>query len=73
MTEKHTLIKATIIPEVIKLIGDECRISEEDAMKKFYESPISDALDDDETGLWGMSPLYIFSLFKQEAIDLDGE
>jgi hypothetical protein len=60
----HTLIKATLIPEIIRLIAEEYQISETDALDDFYNSDIAAALDDDETGLYGQSALYIFSLYK---------
>lgn len=62
----HFLTRATIIPEIIVLIQREYNISEQEAMERFYNSNVSIALDDDETGLYGQSPYYIFSLFLQE-------
>jgi hypothetical protein len=32
----------------------------------FYKSSTAKSLDDDETGLYGQSTLYIFSLFEDE-------
>ncbi|MDR3295642.1 MAG: hypothetical protein LBT26_07440 [Clostridiales Family XIII bacterium] len=63
----HTLIKATLIPEIIRNIAEEYKISEADALDSFYNSGIADALDDDETGLYGQSALYIFSLYNATA------
>ena len=62
----HFLTRATIIPEIIGLIQKEYNISEQEAMERFYNSNVSIALGDDETGLYGQSPYYIFSLFLQE-------
>jgi hypothetical protein len=62
----HGLIKATIIPDIIKLIAEKYVVSEEKAMDIFYTSATAASLDDDETGLYGQSPLYIFSLFTEE-------
>jgi hypothetical protein len=62
----HSLIKATIIPEIIKLIAEKYMGLEEKAMDMFYTSATAASLDDDETGLYGQSPLYIFSLFVEE-------
>jgi hypothetical protein len=59
----HSLIKATIIPEIIKLIAEKYAMPEEKALDMFYTSDIAASLDDEETGLYGQSPLYIFSLF----------
>jgi len=63
---EHYLIRATIIPEIVKLIQDKLGISEDEALKKFYMSSTGDALADDSTGLYGQSALYIFGLFLQE-------
>jgi hypothetical protein len=62
----HSLVKATIIPEIVKLIARDEDITEEEALSRFYESNAAAALDDDETGLYGQSPLYIYSLYTQE-------
>jgi hypothetical protein len=62
----HGLIKATIIPDIIKLIAKKYTVPEQKAMDMFYTSTTVASLDDDETGLYGQSPLYIFSLFVEE-------
>lgn len=62
----HFLTRATIIPKVIELIQNEYHISEQEALDKFYHSATCVVLSDDETGLYGQSPYYIFSLFLQE-------
>ena len=63
---EHYLIRATIIPEIVKLIQRKLGISEDEALKKFYMSSTGAALADDSTGLYGQSALYIFGLFLQE-------
>jgi hypothetical protein len=62
----QSLIKATIIPEVIKLIATHYEVSADRAIELFYTSATARSLDDIETGLYGQSPLYIFSLFVEE-------
>jgi hypothetical protein len=62
----HSLVKATIIPDIIRFIAEKYGVSEADALDMFYTSAIAESLDDDETGLYGQSPLYIFSLFVEE-------
>ena len=64
----HFLTRATIIPEIIGLIQKEFNISEQDAMERFYNSNVCLALCDEQTGLYGQSPYYIFSLFLQEVL-----
>jgi hypothetical protein len=61
------MAKATITPEIIRLIAEKYRIDDMKALDLWYNSPIAECLADDETGLWGQSPLYIFSLFEEDA------
>ena len=63
----HHLVKATIIPSIIKLISAKCNVSEFAALDIFYKSPTAKCLDNDETGLYGQSALYIFSLWLEDA------
>jgi hypothetical protein len=62
----HGLIKATIIPEIVRLIAEKYSVGEGKALDMFYTSATAASLDDDETGLYGQSPLYIFSIFNDE-------
>jgi hypothetical protein len=62
----HGLVKATIIPEIIRLIQEKYGASEDKALDMFYTSATAASLADDETGLYGQSALYIFSLFNKE-------
>lgn len=63
---EHYLIRATIIPDIIEMIEEKWHITEKEALKAFYTSATGASLADDETGLYGQSPLYIFGLFQQE-------
>jgi len=62
----RTLYNATVIPEIIELIAREYNLAEKEAMKLFYESFTAKALNSSETGLYGQSALYIYSLYKME-------
>lgn len=62
----HTLVKILIINKVVDLISSQYQIQLDDARDAFYKSKTIDLLDDDSTGLYGDSPLYIFSLFEKE-------
>jgi hypothetical protein len=57
------------IPEIVKLICDRYKISEEEALDKFYTSATGASYADDETGLYGQSALYVFGLFIEEMRD----
>ena len=59
----HGLIRATIIPEIIRLIEEKYSVNEDEALDMFYRSATGASLADDETGLYGQSALYIFFAF----------
>ncbi|MDR1695249.1 MAG: hypothetical protein LBR69_01245 [Endomicrobium sp.] len=62
----HKLIKATLAVETVKLIAKKYGVSPEEALDMFYKSSTAVSLDDESTGLYGRSALYIFSLFENE-------
>ena len=62
----HVLSKTIIITKVTELISEKYRISLKEARELLYESNTIGLIEDDETGLFGDSPLYVFSLFEQE-------
>lgn len=63
---EHYLIRATIIPEIVKMIAEYNMISEQEALGAFYKSATGASLADDGTGLYGQSALYIWSLYQEE-------
>ena len=62
---QHILAKTILISRVSELIAKEYSMSIHDARDAFYNSKVIDILDDDDSGLYGESPLYIFSLFER--------
>ena len=62
----HTLSKSILISQVTELIAKQYKIKIDDARDLFYQSKIVEMLNDDETGLYGESALYLFSLFQIE-------
>ena len=62
----HGTIRAATLPAIIELITDKYEINDDEAMKMFYESHIGACFSDDESGLYGQSALYVFSLFQEE-------
>ena len=62
----HALAKTIIIAKVTELIANKYKITLKEARDYLYQSDIIPLLDDDETGLYGESPLYIFSLFEEK-------
>ena len=63
---EHQLSKALLKVKVTELIAKQYRISISEARDMLYQSEVVKLIDDDETGLYGESPLYVFSIFAQE-------
>lgn len=63
---EHILSKSIIIVKVTEIIAEKYHISISDARNKLYSSELIKLIDDDETGLYGESPLYVFSLYEEE-------
>lgn len=64
----HELAKTLIFSDVIEMIAHEYRVSLDEARERFYTSEVIKFFSDDELGLYGDSPNYIFSLYKKEQI-----
>ena len=64
---EHILAKTILISQTIELIAKEHKLSIEEARNRFYESDIIEMLDDDETGLYGESALYLLSLYENRS------
>jgi hypothetical protein len=62
----HGTIRASTLKMVIPMIMERERCSENEAIKRFYESHIGACYADDETGLYGQSARYVFSLYEAE-------
>ena len=63
---EHHLIRATIIPEVVRLIAERFGISQDEALSQFYRSATAKNLADEANGLYGQSARFIFSQFLEE-------
>ena len=62
---EHVLAKTILISQTIELIAKKYKLSIEEARNQFYQSEVVKMLDDDETGLYGESALYLLSLFEK--------
>ena len=65
---EHVLSKIILISQTIELIANKYKLSIEEARNRFYESNVVRLLDDDETGLYGESSLYLLSLYEKETL-----
>lgn len=63
---EHYLIRATIIPVIVEKIMNKFYIDYLTALDRFYTSYTAALLADDDTGLYGQSPNYIYGLYLQE-------
>ncbi|MDR2595021.1 MAG: hypothetical protein LBC87_09665 [Fibromonadaceae bacterium] len=59
-------IRAATLTKTMQIIMEHFNCSENEALKKFYESHIGECYADDSTGLYGQSAFYIASLFLNE-------
>ena len=64
MADTHHLIKTLTIPQIAELLMKNDGLSEDEALKTIYESPIEPLLEDDSMGLYGQSALYLYGLIK---------
>lgn len=55
-----------IVPEVVKMIVKNYKLDEIQASEKFYNSELYAKLEQEETKLWHLSPLMLFSMFDEE-------
>ena len=60
---EHVLAKTILISQTVELIAKKYKLSIDEARNRFYESDVVEMLDDDETGLYGSSALYLLSLY----------
>ena len=63
-TTEHLIAKIILITQTIELIAKKYKLSLEEARNQFYESFVIEMLEDDETGLYGSSSLYLLSLYE---------
>ena len=62
----HGTIRAATLKTILPMIMEKENCDENEAIKRFYESHIGACYADDETGLYGQSALYVFSLYEAD-------
>ncbi len=65
----HLLVKIILITNVIELISEKYKITLDEARDRVYLSGGVELIQDDETGLYGESALYIFSIYEKKIMD----
>lgn len=63
---EHHLVRATVTPEIVRLICKYYQIGKNESLLRFYQSKTAENYADEETGLYGQSALHIVSLFIME-------
>ena len=63
---EHVLSKSLLIVKVSELIAEKYHLAISEARDRLYNSDLINDIDDDETGLYGESALYVFSLYEEE-------
>ena len=64
--EQFIALMPYISADLISLIAEKQKISEEDTIKKLYSSKLYAALEKEETKVWQYSTQMLYSLFEQE-------
>ena len=62
----HGTIRAATLKTILGFIMNDFDIGENAAIKMFYESHIGACFANDDTGLYGQSALYVYSLFLDD-------
>ena len=65
----HATIRATLLPDIVRMIAQEYNCCEDEALDRFFMSATGTSFSDDETGLYGQSALHVYGLFKEEMED----
>ena len=64
--KKFEAMLVLIVPKVIGLIAVNYEMDEVTATKAFYESKVYSLLEQEDTKLWHLSPLALFTMFDEE-------
>ena len=66
MADTHHLVKTILIPQVAELLMKNKGLTEDEALKTIYESPIAALLEDYSLVLYGMIALYIYVFLSKD-------
>ena len=64
MADTHHLVKTILIPQIAELLMKNKNLTENEALRIIYNSPLAELLEDDSMGLYGQSALYLYGLIK---------
>lgn len=63
---KFDALLTLIVPQVVHLIIQKYGLDEIEASKQFYISQVYALLEQEDTKLWQLSPLKLFSMYDEE-------
>ncbi len=66
MADTHHLVKTILIPQIAKLLMKNKNVTENEALRVIYNSPVAELLEDDSMGLYGQSALHLYSLIENQ-------
>lgn len=64
--KKFEAMLVLIVPKVIGLIASNYEMDEVTATRIFYESKVYSLLEQENTKMWHLSPLALFTMFDEE-------
>ena len=66
MADTHHLVTTILIPQIAELLMKNKNLTENEALRKIYNSPLAELLEDDSMGLYGQSALYLYGLIENQ-------
>ena len=66
MADTHHLVKSILIPHIAELLMKNKNLTENEALRIIYNSPLAELLEDDSMGLYGQSALYLYGLIENQ-------
>lgn len=64
--QKFDAIMTLLVPQILPFIMQNYAVDEITASKMFYESGVYAILEQEDTKLWHLSPLSIYTMFDEE-------
>ena len=64
--QKFKAMLIFLIPQLVKEIVDHENVSETEATRKLYDSELYEALEEEETKLWHLSPKALYVMYAEE-------
>lgn len=62
----NAILSVALIPQIIDLIIKNEGFDDVEAINKFYQSKTYDILSKEETKVWHLSPMSIYTMWKKE-------